>query len=127
MAQRKRKILVVDDEPDIVQTLKIILEKYEFAVDTFTDPKIALTNFNPDSYDLLILDIRMPRMNGFELYAKLKTADLKIKVLFLTALKDLSNYDGFRKSVSPKSGERHFIQKPISEQELLEQVYSIIN
>jgi DNA-binding response OmpR family regulator len=119
---RKKRILVVDDEPDIGETLKIVLEKYEFAVDA-----IALNNFKPDFYDLLIIDIKMPQMSGFELYTRMKSIHTKVKVLFLTALRELGEYDDFREKVSPKLGERHFIQKPISNIKLLDQVYSILN
>ena len=65
MRPRKKRILV-DDEPDIGVTLKIVLEKYEFAVGTFCDPAIALENFKPDLYDLSIIDIKMPQISGFE-------------------------------------------------------------
>jgi two-component system, OmpR family, response regulator ChvI len=127
MSPRKKRILVVDDEPDIGVTLKIVLEKYEFAVDTFSDPAIALKNFKPDLYDLLIIDIKMAQISGFELYTKMKSIDTKVKVLFLTALRELDEYDNFREKVSPKLGERHFTQKPISNIKLLDQVYSILN
>src|SRR6266508_7018478 len=126
MTQRKRRILVVDDEADTAQTLRIMLEKYEFATDVFTDPKIALGAFKPNYYDVVILDIRMPAINGFELYSKMNSTDSKIKVLFLTALADLNNYSNFKDIVSPVLGKRHFVRKPVSESELLDQVYSIL-
>ena len=127
MSRRKKRILVVDDEPDVIATVKIMLEKYDFTVDTYTVPSVALENFAADCYDLLILDIKMPRMSGFELYSKMKSCDSGIKVIFLTALKELTHYEDFKKEVCPKAGERHFIQKPITDVELLEQVYSILN
>ena len=61
----------------------------------------------------------MPKMSGFELYSKMKACDNGIKVIFLTALKELSHYEDFKKEVSPKAGERHFIQKPITDVELI--------
>jgi CheY-like chemotaxis protein len=124
MSRQKKRILVVDDEPDVIATVKIMLEKYDFIVDTYT---VALENFAADCYDLLILDIKMPRMSGFELYSKMKSYDNGIKVIFLTALKELTHYEDFKKEVCPKAGERHFIQKPITDIELLKQVYSILN
>jgi len=127
MNQRKRRILIVDDESDVGLSLKIVLEKYGFAVDCFTDPEAALNGFNNDSYDLVILDIKMPKMNGFELYDKLKSSDSTIKALFLTALKELYDYDDFKRKVFPKLGERHFIQKPVSNIRLLDQIDSILN
>jgi CheY-like chemotaxis protein len=67
----KNRILIVDDEPDIAQVLKMGLEKNGFAVDTYNDPLDVISDFKADSYDLLLLDIKMPKMNGFELNNKL--------------------------------------------------------
>ena len=127
MRQIKKRILIVDDEPDVGLTLKIVLEKYGFVADCFVNPSTALKNFRPALYDLIILDIKMPKISGFELYNKFKSTDTKIKALFLTALRELDDYDNLKDNVFPKMGERHFIQKPVSNNELLEQVYSIIN
>jgi two-component system, OmpR family, response regulator ChvI len=127
MNGRKKRILIVDDEPDVIVTIRAMLEKYDFAVDSYTVPSAALENFAPNCYDLLILDVKMPRLSGFELYTKMKSSDNGIRVIFLTALKELSHYEDFKNDVSPKAGERHFIQKPVTDVELLEQVYSILN
>ena len=127
MREIKKRILIVDDEPDVGLTLKIVLEKYGFVADCFVDPSTALKNFRPALYDLIILDIKMPKISGFELYSKFKSTDTKIKALFLTALRELDDYDNLKDNVFPKMGERHFIQKPVSNNELLEQVYSIMN
>jgi DNA-binding response OmpR family regulator len=125
--EKKRSILVVDDEPDIVITLKTVLERNNFRVDTYTEPLQALKNFKLDTYNLLILDIKMPQMNGFELYKELIKIDKNIKVCFLTALSELHEYDIFKKEVFPKSGQRYYIQKPIENDEILERVNEIIN
>ena len=93
----KNKILIVDDEPDICIALKEVLEGNGFNVDTFIDPTLVLEKFKSNMYDLLILDIKMPVMNGFLLYAQIKKIDLNIKALFLTALTDLQEYDAFKK------------------------------
>jgi DNA-binding response OmpR family regulator len=122
----KKNILIVDDETDVCLTLKVVLEGTGFKVDTFVDPTLALENFKSSRYDLLILDIKMPVMNGFQLYAQMKKIDLNIKALFLTALTDLQEYDAFKKEVFPKEGQRHFIQKPIENEEIIERVNAII-
>ena len=70
-----KKILVVDDEPDICLTLANVLEGNGFVVDTFDDPLLALQNYRKDLYDLLILDIKMGKMNGFELYEEIRMID----------------------------------------------------
>ena len=123
----KKRIVVVDDDSDIGLSLKLILEAYEFSVDYFTDPETALESFAPHQYDLAILDIRMSGLSGFDLYKRLKSKDHNIKALFLTAVREFGEYDEFKDLVFPKMGERHFIQKPISDVGLLEQIYSILN
>ena len=122
----KKKILIVDDETDVCLTLKVVLEGNGFKVDTFVDPTLALENFKSSRYDLLILDIKMPVMNAFQLYAQMKKIDLNIKALFLTALTDLQEYDAFKKEVFPKEGQRHLIQKPIENEDMLVRINAII-
>ena len=79
------RILLVDDEPDVIFTFKKGLEAHGFVVDAFKDPVLALSNFKPRTYDLLLLDVKMPQMNGFELYEKIKKLDSEIKACFITA------------------------------------------
>ena len=127
MSRVKKRILVVDDERDVGDSIKIVLNNYGFDVDSFTDAIEALKNFKPDFYNLVILDVKMPEINGFELYNKLKSKDANIKTLFLTALGDVEAYSTPSSKVYPIMGERHFAKKPISNSDLLEQVYSIMN
>jgi DNA-binding response OmpR family regulator len=121
------RILLVDDEKDVGTTLKMILENYGFDIDCFTDPAMALEQFKPNLYDLTILDIKMPDPNGFKLYDQLKSRDSNIKTLFITALDSVEPYNTQNSKVYPLRGKRHFIKKPVSNKELLEQVYSMIN
>ena len=81
--QGKKKILVVDDETDLTTLFGLVLEYHGFNVDTFNDPQEALSNYKPDYYDLVILDIKMPKMDGFQLHDKIKKKDRKAKVCFL--------------------------------------------
>ena len=84
--ENKRKILVVDDEHDNASVFTMGLEDGGFEVDTFTDPLLALSTFKAGKkYDLLILDIKMPNMNGFDLYEAVRKIDNKVKACFLTA------------------------------------------
>jgi DNA-binding response OmpR family regulator len=122
----KQKILIVDDEADITTALKMYLELQGFHVDTFTDPFNALAQFKAGFYQLLILDIKMPEMNGFELYTEIKKKDDTIKVFFLTALSEMHDYDAFKKEVFPKEGERYFIAKPIENEEILKRINTVI-
>jgi DNA-binding response OmpR family regulator len=113
--KRQYKILVIDDEPDINSVIKKGLNRNGFEVETFTDPLLALSNFKAGFYDLLLIDIRMPKMNGFELYREIKKIDNQIKVCFITALEFY--YDEFRRAF-PKLNMNCFARKPISIDEM---------
>ncbi len=80
----KGRILIVDDEKDIAKSFSLALEKDGFIVDTYNDPVIALGDFKSDLYDLLLLDIRLPNMDGFELYDKIREKDKRVKVCFIS-------------------------------------------
>jgi two-component system, OmpR family, response regulator ChvI len=122
-SKRKVRILIVDDEPDVTLALKIGLEYSGFILaDIFNNPVLALEKFRKRVYDLIILDINMPYMNGFELYAKLRNIDTKVRVYFLTALSDFQDYEEFRKQAFPKDGQSYFIQKPIAIDDLIKEL-----
>jgi DNA-binding response OmpR family regulator len=121
---RKKKIFIVDDESDIYLTLANVLEGDRFVVDTFDDPILALENFRKDSYDLVILDIKMKKMDGLELYKEIKKIDHKVKVCFLTASK--FNNKAFKEVLSDLE-KNQFIQKPIQNEELINIINKIIS
>ena len=122
----KKKILVVDDDPDIILTLCSVLQESRFEVGFFNNPLLALRAFKPHYYDLVILDIKMPEMNGFELYQQLKKKDSGMKVCFLTAATEFSDYMQYKKDVYPKQHERYFIAKPVSSDELIRRVNEML-
>jgi two-component system, OmpR family, response regulator ChvI len=116
------RILVVDDERDINM---IILEDIGFKVDVYEDLRKALSNFSPGHYDLVILDIVMPTMNGFMFYKRIKEIDTKIKVCFLTASE--TTQKEFEKGICPLVVmEEVLIRKPIRNEDLLEKVKRIL-
>ena len=117
----KNRILVVDDEPDITLTLKVGLETVGlFDVDAFNDSEAALKSFNPDFYALILIDIMMPKMSGFELYEQLKKVDPDIKVCFLTASE--MYYERNRGIEHCALNKDLFLQKPISTDDLIKEV-----
>jgi two-component system catabolic regulation response regulator CreB/two-component system response regulator ChvI len=120
-----KRVLLVDDEPDLNLTIKIVLEDNGFKVDSFTDPLLALENFKEQdgSYDLAILDIKMPNMNGFELYRQIKKIDYKAKVCFLSAGE--MDYEKFRKELLPALDDNCYIQKPIETEMLIRRLNRI--
>ena len=86
MKGNKKKILIIDDEVDLTFTFKVGLEDTGlFTVDTLNDPQDMLFNFTPSMYDLLLIDMRMPQMSGYELIKEIRKIDAKTKVIFLTA------------------------------------------
>ena len=122
---RKNRILIVDDEDDINLLFKMVLDHNGFKVDTFTDPLVALQNFTAGSYDLLILDMLMPKMNGFELYEKIRMIDDKVKICFMTA--SGINHEEFRKRAVSVAGIENYIEncffiKPMENEELIKRV-----
>ncbi|MDQ3868878.1 MAG: response regulator [Thermoproteota archaeon] len=118
------RILVVDDEPDLTTVSTLALEYHGFKVDTFNDPQEALSKFKPGSYDLIILDIKMPKMDGFELYHEIKKKDNNAKVCFLTASE--LYYEEFRKKEYCALDKDLFIRKPIDNEDLVKQINKMI-
>ena len=118
-----KRILLVDDEYDISLTIKIVLEENGFKVDSFTDASQALQNFRNGLYDLVIIDVIMPEMDGFILYEKLKKLDNKVIICFLTATND-TYYEILKKNY-PTINENRIIHKPVDNESLLKQIRSV--
>jgi CheY-like chemotaxis protein len=120
----QKKILIVDDEPDVTFTIRVILTSNGYQVDAFEDAEEALKNFRKEVYFLAFLDIKMPKMDGFDLYKKLVEIDRDLKVCFLTALGEFDDYyRRYKKEeLAPVWGVRHIIRKPIDNSKLLEEV-----
>ena len=123
--QGQKRVLVVDDEPDLTMVCSLALQYHGFKVDAFNDSQEALSNFRPGYYDLVILDIKMPKMDGFELYEKIKERDDKVKICFLTASE--SYYEEFRKKEYSALDKNLFIKKPIDNEELLKEVNKMMS
>ena len=118
------RVLVVDDEPDVNTALREVLEQIGFKVDSYEDPLLALENFEAHLYDLVILDIKMPEMNGFSLYREIKKSEKYMKICFLTAGE---MYYGSYSDISSSLPANYFIRKPVGNEELLRRIDEIIN
>ncbi len=121
-----KRVLIVDDEPDLTLSLKMTLEENGLKVNSFTDPLSALENYKEEAgmYDLLILDMKMPQMNGFELYRQIRKIDDKVKVCFLTAGE--MDYEQFGKELFPALENNCYIQKPIENETLIKRLNRIM-
>jgi two-component system, OmpR family, response regulator ChvI len=114
-----KRILLVDDEPDVAITFKMGLEGKGYKVDTFNDPEEALARFKIGVYDLLLLDIKTPKTNGFQLYEELEKLDKEAKVCFITAFEVY--YQSLRE-LFPQIDIDCFIKKPIDSEELIKKI-----
>jgi DNA-binding response OmpR family regulator len=121
---RGKRIMVVDDEYDLTLFYRMSLEYYGFEVETYNNPRNALSNFKPDYYDLIILDIKMPGMDGFELYKEIKEKDPNVKACFLTASE--LYYKEFRTREYSALDKELFIRKPIGNEELIKEIKRLI-
>jgi DNA-binding response OmpR family regulator len=117
-----KRILVVDDESDVCFALEKVLREDGFVVDSYEHPLVALDKFKPHLYDVIVLDIKMPELNGFALYREIKRLDKKVKICFLTAGEI---YDRVNQDISSVPA-NCFIRKPIENEELLKRINEII-
>ena len=122
--KKKKRILVVDDEIDICMVYQIVLQDAGYECVSYTDSVKALQEFRPNYYDLILLDIKMPILNGFELCKKIREVDKTIHIIFITASE--AYYEKFRSQHFPELGKINYIQKPIGNEELVHIVNMII-
>jgi len=115
-----KRILIVDDDPDITLALSTVLEDNGYTVYVFNDPTDALSNFNQcGMYDLLIIDVVMPNIDGFEFYEKVKKIDNKVKACFITAY---DVHSEALREIYPDFEIDCFMKKPIENEDLLRKV-----
>ena len=122
--RRKRRILLVDDEPDICMVYQMVLQDAGYECRSYTDSIKALQEFRVNYYDLILLDIKMPVLNGFELCKRIREVDKTIHIIFITASE--AYYEKFRSQHFPELGKINYIQKPIGNQELVQIVNTIV-
>jgi two-component system alkaline phosphatase synthesis response regulator PhoP len=118
--KRKKRILLVDDEPDHCMVYQIVLEDAGYQCISYTDSVKALQEFKPSYYDLVMLDIKMPKLDGFALCEKIRELDKNIQIIFVTASE--MYYENFRKQYYPEIGidaNINCLQKPITNEELI--------
>ena len=117
----KKKILLVDDERDICLSYQIVLQDAGYECISYTDSVQALQEFRPNYYDLVILDIRMPKLDGFALCEKIREIDKVVQIIFITASEWY--YENFRKQYYPSISNdvnTNYLQKPVGNEELVQ-------
>jgi CheY-like chemotaxis protein len=113
----KTKILLVDDEQDICLTYKTVLEEADYQCVAYTDPVTALQEFKLNYYDLIVLDAKMPQLNGYEFFKKIREQDNAIRMFFITAAKEY--FDTLRREQYPEIGDIYIVSKPITNDYLI--------
>ena len=121
---KRNRILLVDDEPDLCTVYQIVLQDAGYECIPYTDSIKALQEYRPTYYDLILLDIKMPVLNGFELCKKIIELDKTVHIVFITASEEY--YEKFRSQHFPVLGKINYIQKPIGNEELIQIVSMII-
>ena len=122
---QEMKIMLVDNEPDVTYAIRTVLEDNGFEVDPFNE---MCDTYKSNYYDLVILNIKMPKMDGFQLYDCIRQKDRKTKICFLTASEMF--YESLRQArnlLRDVLGEQYFIQKPIKTDELIRRLTDLIN
>jgi DNA-binding response OmpR family regulator len=114
----------VDDEPDLTSLIKMALESAGFSVNVFNNSADAIRDFKPHFYDLVMLDIVMPKMDGFDLYKELKKVDPDVKVCFLTASEKYR--EDLREGEYQMLSKDLFIQKPLFIKDLRKEIHKRI-
>jgi DNA-binding response OmpR family regulator len=115
--------MIVDDSVDITQALKLGFELYGFQVDTCNEPPEVLSKFKTGVYDLVILDINMPGVDGFHLYRKIRKVDKDAKICFFTAYED---FEDEARKLFPDIAVERFLKKPMSMRDLVEEVNDVL-
>ena len=123
--EKGRRILLVDDEPDLCMVYQIILEDAGYECLPYTDPVKVLQQFKPYFYDLILLDIKMPELNGFELCKKIIELDKTVHIIFITASE--AYHEQFRNQHYPELRKINYIQKPVGNEELIRALDTLIS
>jgi two-component system catabolic regulation response regulator CreB/two-component system response regulator ChvI len=122
--KKKKKVLLVDDEPDTCLSYQMVLQSAGYGCKSYTNSVKAMQEFRPNYYDLVILDIKMPVLNGFELCKKIREVDRTVQVIFLTALPEY--YKDIRDRSYPELRNTIYIEKPIGNEDLIKIVNEIL-
>jgi two-component system, OmpR family, response regulator ChvI len=125
---KPKNILLIDDESDIIFTYKSMLNEEGYNVDAFTDPRQALRHFSrldPLYYKLILLDVRMPDVNGFQIYYKFKALNPNVKIIFVTALDIMG--DEIASMLPNFSAEHDLIKKPVTKDQYIYKIRSVLS
>ena len=123
MSMTKKRVLIIDDDKDVSNLFKIYLEKSgEYQIDAYTDPVDALYYFKKGLYDLVLLDLKMPQIDGISMYQQLKKVDSNTSICLITA--DIANLEQLKTKIP--NIEKYVIYKPILLRNLKNKIDSLL-
>ncbi|MEP0842242.1 MAG: response regulator [Phycisphaerae bacterium] len=108
------KVLVVDDDPSVCKTVAMILQEHDYQVQSYAQPRQALSAVRKSPYDIALIDIKMPDLNGMDLVQKIKAEDERVAIVVMTAYPDVQTA-----AETMRLGCRDYITKPFREEQLL--------
>jgi DNA-binding response OmpR family regulator len=115
----KRRILVIDNDSDICTVYQMVLQDEGYDCNSYTDSVKALQEFKAGSYDLILLDLKMPRLSGFDLCKKIREFDKIVKIFFVTGSSSQAFFEKITQDQDPLLKDIDYIQKPIANHELV--------
>ena len=121
-SKSKAKILIIDDNKDITDLFSIFLESNGYIVNAYTNPVEAFNNFSKNSHDLIVLDLKMPKMDGMTLYHRIKEIDDKVIICFTTA--DINYIQQLQKGITDI--EKIVLYKPVLLKDLKNKIESLL-
>ena len=119
----RKRILIIDDDPDINNLFKIFLEHDGFQVDSYTNPLDALYYFKKSKYDLVLLDLKMPQIDGIAMFQALKNKDENVTICLITA--DISYLEQLKEKIP--NIEKYIIYKPILLRSLKDKINELVS
>jgi DNA-binding response OmpR family regulator len=120
--KNNKKIMIIDDDKDITNLFSTFLEYNGYSVDAYTNPVEAINNFRKNSHDLIILDLKMPKIGGMTLYHKIKEIDNNVIICFTTA--DINYIQELRKGIIDI--EKIVLYKPVLLKDLKNKIDSLL-
>jgi DNA-binding response OmpR family regulator len=121
--RKRKRIMIIDDDPDINNLFKIYLEHDGFQADAYTNPIDALYYFKKDEYNLILLDLKMPQINGIAMFQALKRTDENVTICLMTA--DMSYLEQLKGKIP--NIEKYVIHKPILLRNLKDKINELVS
>lgn len=123
----KRRILVIDNDSDICTVYEMVLQDEGYDCNSYTDSVKALQEFKAGYYDLVLLDVKMPGLSGFDVCKKIREFDKDVKIFFVTGSSSRAFFEKISQDQDPPLKDIDYIQKPIANHELVSVIRKVFS